>query len=363
MNLKSGEKKNQIGSVQRPGDTRWGSHLRSLYIVRNMFKPILLVLEVILNEKNNLSFKATADGAYDMMKSFEFVFILHFMIELLEVTDDLCGILQCKNQDILDAMDVIINTKELIRRYKESGYDKLIDEVKGFCEKYEIEIPDMNGPRCSGRGRVTKGNSITLDHHYRFYIFIETTDLILQEMKNRFNDDAIDLLRLSSALEPRDGYKSFSIDNICELMEKFYPDDFTSQEKFCMKYQLELFELDIRRSELFQNVSTLAELCQLLFKTGKKMNYYLVDRLVRLIWTLPVSTATTERAFSSIMIVKTRLRNKMKDDFLASSLLMYIKKEIAEKFDVESIIDEFDGMKKRRVQFKMLKCNKVCDKS
>ncbi|KAH6828604.1 hypothetical protein C2S53_006602 [Perilla frutescens var. hirtella] len=280
--LETGRGKNQIGIVQRPGDTRWGSHLRSLHSVRNMFKSIVLVLEVMLNEKHNLSFKATVDGAYDMMTSFEFVFILHFMIELLEVTDDL-----------------FINTKELIRRYRESGYDKLLDEVKGFCDKYEIEIPDMNGPCCSGRGRVTKVNSITLDHHYRFDIFTETTDLILQEMKNRFNDDAIELLKLSSVLDPRDGYKSFSIDNICELMEKFYPDDFTSQEKFHMK-------------------------------------------LFRLILTLPVSTATTERAFSSMKIVKTRLRNKMEDDFLASSLLMYIEKEIAEKIDVESIIDEFD---------------------
>ncbi|KAL6503918.1 hypothetical protein OROGR_025841 [Orobanche gracilis] len=161
----------------------------------------------------------------------------------------------------------------------------------------------------------------------------------------------VELLRLSSALDPRDGYKSFNIDNICELVEKFYPRDFTSQEKFHIKYQLQLFELDIRGNEIFQNASTLAELCQVLSNSGKSMNYYLVDRLVRLILTLPVYTATTERAFSSMKIVKTRLRNKMEDDFLASSLLMYIEKEIAKKFDVESIIDEFDDMKKQ-VQFK-----------
>ncbi|KAL6503917.1 hypothetical protein OROGR_025840 [Orobanche gracilis] len=108
--LETGKGKNQIGGVQRPGDTRWGSHLRSLHSIRNMFKSILLVLEVILSEKGNLSFRATADGAYDTMTSFEFVFILHFMIELLEVTDDLCEILQYKNQDILNAMDAITTT-------------------------------------------------------------------------------------------------------------------------------------------------------------------------------------------------------------------------------------------------------------
>ncbi|KAH1064724.1 hypothetical protein J1N35_029711 [Gossypium stocksii] len=69
--------------------------------------------------------------------------------------------------------------------------------------------------------------------------------------------------------------------------------------------------------------------------------YPLIDRLIRLILTLPVLTASSERAFSAMKIVKTRLRSKMKDDFLRSSLVMYIEKEIAEKFDVNEIIDDF----------------------
>ena len=40
-----------------------------------------------------------------------------------------------------------------------------------------------------------------------------------------------------------------------------------------------------------------------------------IDRLIRLVLTLPVSTATMERAFSAMKLLKTRLRNKMKDDF------------------------------------------------
>jgi hypothetical protein len=36
----------------------------------------------------------------------------------------------------------------------------------------------------------------------------------------------------------------------------------------------------------------------------------MVDKLLRLLLTLPVSTATTERAFSAMKFVKTRLRRK-----------------------------------------------------
>jgi protoheme ferro-lyase len=48
--------------------------------------------------------------------------------------------------------------------------------------------------------------------------------------------------------------------------------------------------------------------------------YPLVDRLIRLILTLPVSTTTTKRAFSAMKIVKISLRNRIENDFLASYL-------------------------------------------
>jgi len=68
--------------------------------------------------------------------------------------------------------------------------------------------------------------------------------------------------------------------------------------------------------------------------------------------TLPVSTATTERAFSAMKIVKTRLRNRMEEDFLANYLIVYIEKELAERFIIDMIIDDFYCMKERRAQLK-----------
>jgi hypothetical protein len=92
-------------------------------------------------------------------------------------------------------------------------------------------------------------------------------------------------------------------------------------------------------------MSSIAELCQGLVETEKLTIYPLVDRLIRLILTLPVSTTTTERAFSAMKIVKTRLRNRMEDDFLANYLIVYKEKEIAKRFTINMIIDDFYSMK------------------
>jgi hypothetical protein len=51
-------------------------------------------------------------------------------------------------------------------------------------------------------------------------------------------------------------------------------------------------------------------------------------------------------------IVKTRLLNRMEDDFLASYLIVYIEKEIVKRFTIDMIIDDFYSMKERRAQLK-----------
>jgi hypothetical protein len=75
-----------------------------------------------------------------------------------------------------------------------------------------------------------------------------------------------------------------------------------------------------------------------------------MNRLIHLVLTLPVSTATTERAFSAMKLVKTRLRNKMEDGFLRECLVTYIEKKIAVEISTDTIIDIFDEAP-RRVDF------------
>ena len=73
----------------------------------------------------------------------------------------------------------------------------------------------------------------------------------------------------------------------------------------------------------------------------------MIDKLIRLVLTLPISTATIERAFLVMKLSKTRLHNKMKDELLVDNIIVYIKKEIVRNFTIEMIMDEFYSMKNR----------------
>jgi hypothetical protein len=129
---------------------------------------------------------------------------------------------------------------------------------------------------------------------------------------------------------------------------KYYPADFTKQDMIGLEHQLNHFAHDASISEDLKKISTLTALCRCLVTTGRHMIYNLLDRLLRLLITLPVSTASAERAFSSLKIIKTRLHNKMEDDYLANSLLLQIEREIADQYSYEDIMADFKARKNRR---------------
>ncbi|XP_025661868.1 uncharacterized protein [Arachis hypogaea] len=297
---------NQIGTLQRVGDTRCGSHLNSVYSLLCMFDATCEVLEKS-TEESNFSTRGDASAAYDAITSFEFIFVLHLMRNILEVSHDLCQALQRKNQDILNALILVSTTKTLIQRMRESSWETFINEVILFCEKHDVEVLDMNALHIPRRGRTRKiiDQILVDEHHYRINLFLAVIDTQLQEFNRRFNDNMVELLTLNSTLDPRDHYKLFNVNKVCELVERLYPGDFSDQEKFHIRMQTQHYEFDVPNHVELTNLCTISELCQGLTKTGKSLTYPLIDRLIRL--------------------------------------------KIAERFDTDSIIDKFYAMKNRRV--------------
>ena len=104
-----------------------------------------------------------------------------------------------------------------------------LDIIKSFYERNEIEAPDMNACYTRARGRSRRQDEeslMTMENHFRIDIFTTTIDFQLQELDSRFIEYAVELLILSAALRPKDAYKSIKIDDICNLVEKFYHEDF-----------------------------------------------------------------------------------------------------------------------------------------
>ena len=77
------------------------------------------------------------------------------------------------------------------------------------------------------------------------------------------------------------------------------------------------------------------------------MAYSEVIKVLRIAATLPVTTASYERFFSSLEIVKNYLRSTTGDDLL-SHLLIFAEKDLVKNLDYEQLVDDFAKMKPQR---------------
>ncbi|XP_028053489.1 uncharacterized protein LOC114257864 [Camellia sinensis] len=213
---------NQVGTLKRVEDTRWGSHSGSISNLINMFSATCSILSNVINDGTTSTQRADADGVYDKITSFEFVFILHLMRDIIGTIDDLCQALQRKSHDILNAIHLVSTTKALTQKYRKDGWILLLENVQLFCEKYDIDNPDMSARYTFGRCCAChQRDHITIENHFRVDIFTIICDSQLQELNNRFREDVMELLILSFALDPRDDYSSFKLKIYASLKINF----------------------------------------------------------------------------------------------------------------------------------------------
>ncbi|XP_076901135.1 uncharacterized protein LOC143555484 [Bidens hawaiensis] len=141
--VETGSGKNQELSLARAGDTRWSSHEKTIIRLLTLYPCVIDVLEYIEKSGEFSNYQNESRGLQEFIKTFNFVFYLHLMKYILGVTNTLCQALQRKDQDMLNAVKLVKLTDEGLKRYRLEGFDSLLEDVTSFCEKYEIEVVDM----------------------------------------------------------------------------------------------------------------------------------------------------------------------------------------------------------------------------
>ncbi|XP_042443829.1 zinc finger MYM-type protein 1-like [Zingiber officinale] len=306
--ISSGRGLNQETSLARPGDTRWGSHHSTLCRIEQMWPSVIEVLQNLIDDGDRSS-KGLSRTLVERMERYEFVFILLLMKRILAITNHLSTVLQEKDQNIVNAMRLINNVKCKLQKLRDSGWDILLEDV---------------------------------------------IDIILQEMDSRFSETTTDLLIYMSCLDPRNSFSRFDVQKLVRLAH-FYEDDFSWNERMLVEQELETYIDDVRSDERFEGISDLGALAKKMIETMKNRVFPLVYRMIELALLLPVATATVERVFSAMNIVKTDLRNRIGDEWMNDSLVVYIEKDVFNTVDNEPILQRFQNMKSRRMQLSRIR--------
>jgi hypothetical protein len=206
-----GSGQHQETNLARPGDTRWGSHHKTLICLDQMWNSVIEVLGMVETDGRAPS---QAGGLIEKMESFKFAFILKLMLRLLGITNELSRVLQRKDINIVHVVELISDVNDQLVAMRENGWDNLFYEVQQFCNDKSIPVPNMfDEIPVRGRSR-REGFTVTNLHHYRAEIFYVVVDKICIEMNHQFGEATTELLVCFSCLDPKNSFSKFDINKL-----------------------------------------------------------------------------------------------------------------------------------------------------
>jgi hypothetical protein len=127
----------------------------------------------------------------------------------------------------------------------------------------------------------------------------------------------------------------FDLEKLVRLGD-LYDQDFSVLDRAMLREQLETYIIHVRRNAAFVTCEDIASLSIKMVHTEKHV-FPLVYKLIELALLLPVSTASAERTFLAMNIIKRELRNKIEVDWMNDLMVCYTEKEIFRFLDDETI--------------------------
>ncbi|XP_019251318.1 PREDICTED: uncharacterized protein LOC109230253, partial [Nicotiana attenuata] len=153
-------------------------------------------------------------------------------------------------------------------------------------------------------------------------------DLQLHELNSRFDVVTSDLLLGMASLSLIDSFANFDKDRIMKLAE-YYPSEFDDNKLRDLSFQLDSFIVYARMPHSkFINLKGMKDLAIVMAETKLDQTWCHIYLLVKLTLILPVATASVERAFYSMKLIKSDLRNSISEEFLNGFLVCNIERKV-----------------------------------
>ncbi|XP_063416002.1 zinc finger MYM-type protein 1-like [Mytilus trossulus] len=313
-------------------ETRWSSRADSLYTFRTAF-------EVVVSSLNSLKDDNDDKAAQSMNAILRFEFIISLVVaeHILSATVALTNYLQKTDIDLIESLTEakIVIQRLSDERGDDTVWESLFARATDIAAEHDIQ-PSV--PRVAGRQRHRANHPILEPSDYwrvsLYYVFL---DHLVVEITKRLisNEERF----LASYFIPA------KLGNLTpEIADKIYN-----------SYRSDLgdkkeFEDEITRWKARWSIEDNRpdRLLGVLNVTNADL-YPSVYRIIWILLTMPVSSATSERSFSAMRRVKSYLRSTMGDERLSNLSLLHIHRHL--NVDIDASITDFIGRKNRRLDF------------
>ena len=190
---------------------------------------------------------------------------------------------------------------------------------------------------------------------FKINVYNVVLDAIVTDLNTRFNDTTVGVLKALSCLAPaeflgKDAPAQTCLDDLQTLCD-FYGEDLSGNEEVKREYQnihalLNAWEFDDNKAV----PRDVEDLLAFLTKTKLTAQFENVTTLLRLVLTLPVSSAHDEKSFSCLKrIRKTYLRSTMTENRLSNLACIAINREHVLSITVRDLQKPFLNVKNRKI--------------
>ena len=197
--------------------------------------------------------KYEASIMLQVVQTYDFVFSLHLVKNILGMTNELSQVLQKGDQDIVNAMDLVKVCKEQLQNMRDNGWNFLVEEVSKFCVEFNIDVLNMDDMYCAQGKSRRRAPKLTNFHYFRIDFFNTVIDLQLQELNNRFNEANTELLLCLACLSPNNSFSAFNKEKLIRLAH-LYQHEISTTDLRVLEYQLQTYVDDMRSNPEFSEL-------------------------------------------------------------------------------------------------------------
>uniref|UniRef100_A0A3B1JDS8 HAT C-terminal dimerisation domain-containing protein n=1 Tax=Astyanax mexicanus TaxID=7994 RepID=A0A3B1JDS8_ASTMX len=274
----------------------------------------------------------------------QFIVYLVTFCKVFGETKLLSDMLQSPSLDLSKAVDLVEALIQTLNDYRnESFFDSLWNEVLTTAEqcdtavqptaKRQKKLSSKLGGHCvlSTVGQK-KSDSELEKESFRTGFFYPVLDHILTELNRRFSSRNCDLMNGIQALNPKsDGFlKEDTLFSFAKMYESNIEDLGMNLHQF-----RRILERKIQTGT--PRPFSVVELAS--FMEPYKEVFFELYKLCKVAVSIPVTTASCERSFSTLKLVKTYLRSTMTDERLSNLGVLSIESRRAKTLNLEEFVD------------------------
>ena len=345
------EQDQQGSSIKPLCPTRWTVRTAALESVLNQYNVVMDTMEEV-NQTTRDDYGLKAGGVLSSLQKFGTLFGLRLAHLLFSAAEETSKFLQGKDTNVQEALSSVGVLKCYFQRQRtDDQFNAFYDATESHAHNLEIDPPALpryrRQPRRFCEGSETHRHESPRDFYRQIYN--EACDLLVQEVTDRFNQDfmkplaAMEKLLLSAA-----NGKGFTeeIDAVaCSVFAK---------DLDMAKLARHLAVLpDIVHQALpdVKEVTTIRTVCSAMSFSTHRSTFNEVHKLLRLYLTVPITSSTSERAFSTLKRLLTYLRSSMTEQRLNNCALIHIHKDIVDNMDLLPIALAFTTANDDRLRY------------